>query len=200
MKRCFCSVFIISALFLLGQSAFGYSVFVGIDDTLDLPTLDGFQFNASGANVGDLTLTIYHQGDASTSVDGMMLPGGVPDELDAGSSHLVLWEVIKLPSTNGVYGSNELGMADLVPGLLVSLEGPEMLTLDNFMLFSDERPDGFYPYPFVVSETILDDGSLYTYRCPVPIPPAALLLASGLAGMIAVGRKRIRRKEIEEKS
>lgn len=156
---------------------FGYTVYVGIDDTFpDYSIIDGFQFDvATGVSIADLDLAVQYK--SISDVDGSGFPGAVPDNS---------WEVLK--TSDGVYGYNSWGTGDLSAGVILKLTGNSPFSLESFLLYSDDQQYGYYPGGFRITEISLgEDGKAYAYS--VPIPGAVWLLGSALAGLVALRRK-----------
>jgi len=183
-------------------TANAYTAFVGIDDTIDLPSVVGFYFDVPSVTSDQLDLTIYYQGD-TIGVCGENRNGAVPPNIFPSLPYP--WNIGPLSSPNGYLGIDLSAIIPigynlshhLSPGIILSLElpGDTGFSLDNFIL-AGMNPDGVFFYDLNIIETPMegcrDGGMEYTYSI-VPIPGSLVLLGSGLIGLISLGRRRIRK-------
>ena len=164
------------------SAANAYTTYLSVDDTMDFNLIHGFQFDVIGANIADLTLSVFFQG-TDVTIDGSPYTGAVPY-----IAPNYPWDVFA--TTDGVAGLDySFGISPLTPGVILSLDGADEFSLSNFLLACNADPTGSYPDPFFVSVSNFSGGSLYTYT-NVPIPTTLLLLGSGLVGIISWRRKR----------
>ncbi len=165
-----------------------YTMYFGFDDSMDLSHLSGFQFDITGVDESDLTLTVYHQSDSVPAIVGGG-NGAVPDQ----SVATFPWD-IQLTRTPGVYAYNNGGNSyPLQGGLVLSLEANDSFELSNLILADNNDSEGKYRKPFSITQEQLSNGDTMVECSAVPVPPSLLLMASGLVGLIGLGRKRILR-------
>lgn len=182
-------LFVITTFVLFGTiTANAYTVFFGVDNTLDFSQISGFGFDVVGASPDDLTLTVRYQG-TSVDVAGESRVGGVPKAF----SSTYPWEIFATMS--GFSGFDwSFGTFPLEPGIILSLDGVSEFTLENFVLSNSNDSDGMYRLPYFLNAVSLDgDGALYMASASttvIPIPSTVLLLGSGLFGLVALRRKR----------
>jgi hypothetical protein len=164
------------------------TVYVGIDDSLDLSVIVGFQFDITG----DQVYTPASFNTTVTDVDGSGLGGAIG--LFGGS--LDGWTIYPTADgggPQGFYGTDNYFTGvktNLVEGIIMSVDSPGAMTLDNWVLSSDEDMSGHYQGSWTVEEsTILGDKTMYTMTAGVPIPGAIWLLGSALIGLLGIKRK-----------
>ena len=196
MKKIFLAIYLI--LIFSTTTANAYTVFVGMDDTIDLSSVVGFYFKADVTS--PLSLTTYYQNETVTAC-GYSIGGAVPGD------SMGPWYVGLLSSnpTNAYWGFDvpfvfSLGNNSIHPlksGIILSLTADDSFNLNNFFL-AGVNPEGeLYLYDLNIIEISLEDcieggGKGYIYSA-VPIPGSLVLLGSGLIGLIGLGRRRMRK-------
>jgi hypothetical protein len=175
---------------LFAPNASAYTAYVGIDDSLDLAAVQGFQFDVSATGT---TILKYHT--SSSNIGGLGQNGALPLYWDAESEVWIKnieWYVG--PTTGGYYGMDnyyEDSATPLTAGIIMSISYASEFDLDNFVLASALHPSGNYQGDWTVSEASITNGALYTFTMPssVPIPGAIWLLGSALIGLLGIKRK-----------
>ena len=198
MKKIFLAICLL--LIFSTTTANAYTVFVGIDDSIDLTSVSHFEFDVSCVTPDPSSFTIYYQDD-TVEVGGVGIYGAVPSDI---SGLQIPW---RIDLNNGcINGSGALNF-NLNSGIILSFEASDACSLDNFILKSPGEA-------FNIIETSIEGGKLYTYSAvpisgsleggikgakecyansAVPIPGSLVLLGSGLIGLIGLGRKRMRK-------
>jgi hypothetical protein len=169
MKRFTLQAALLSILVLSPIGVSAYTAYVAVDASLDLNTLNGFQFDVVGANIADLMVTVF---DTTEDVAGA---GGLPGALP-GPPFDVIWQIYKVTNpAQGMAGDDNSGGAyPLSAGIILSLSAVSEFSLSNFLLSSNSTPSGIYPYDFSVLQTAVSDGIIYIYSgttAPPPEPP-----------------------------
>jgi hypothetical protein len=189
MKRLLFAILLTTLLIVPGQS-FGYVTYLELDDTLDLSILHGIGFNVAGADFSELDLVVYYQGGSPVYIEGREVPRAVPD-MGAG----LPWDIQISDDGTVLATDQESGKYPLRQGMFLSLErsGGDAFTLEDFILYSDDSPDGLYPHPYQIAVEVLamTSGEEVAIYRPVPIPSALFLLGGGLLGVMGV---RVRRR------
>ena len=167
-------------ILLASTDVSAYTVFVGIDDSIRLDEVDGFQFDIVNANLIDYTLETYHTSDNILD----LWNGSLPEDSS-------LWSVQKYQSGYiGINQNMENTESSLVAGIILSIEYEDTFSLNEFKLASSLYEDGKYPKPWELLEKSITGEKIYTYSA-VPIPTTLFLLGSGLIGLIGLRRKQM---------
>ena len=196
MKKISLAIYLI--LIFSTTTANAYTAFVGLDDSFDLTSVVGFQFNVSGVTSDQLSLMIYYQGD-TVGVCGENRNRAVPGAF-TGPWHIGPQSTD--PTTFWGFDQDFIFLLDdnltpLSSGIILSLEADTPFSLVNFILVG-VNPDGDpYLYDLNMIETSMEGcreggGMEYTFSV-VPIPGSLVLLGSGLIGLIGFSRRRMRK-------
>ena len=168
--------------------ASAYTAYVSVDSSLDLSTIQGFEFTILISDPSGLTLTTFTD-DSTVAVNGVNKNGAVP----LGS----YWNIQPVPGPPpGVLGQDfgdfiGTGTVPLKEGVILSLVDPTDFTLDigSFSLRSDPLvPDSYLP-EFTVTSNFFGGGAEYIYTA-VPIPGSILLLGSGVLCLVGLARRK----------
>lgn len=156
-----------------------YTVYVGIDESLDFEKLNGFEFGITSEspdfNFGSLNLNVIKQSQ-NIQIKGTPMNGSVQEDG---------WDIYKAYSTSSIagYSTDIFSPSALTPGIMVSLQGDTVFSLDlEYTLLGSYFEDGgFYSKPYLVNSYNFQDssGSLYTFTA-VPIPSSLILLCSSM--------------------
>ena len=166
-----------------------YTAYLAVGNGLDYDLLDGIDVFVDIADpINNLTLNVYYQSGVDLNAAPHGFTGAVPDnlELPLPIGTIMSWDIFL---TN--YGANAASELDipLSLGMVLSLTSASEFNLSDIKLLSDVSPSGFYNLPYSIIEEDFLSGKLYTTTA-VPIPPAILLFASGLVGIVGLRRKK----------
>jgi hypothetical protein len=178
---------LLTAFLFIPCSSFGYITYLEIDESINLGSVSGFQFDVLGYDIQDLELEIFYAGE-QVDVDGVLRSPAVPTALGPNYP----WEITTTPTGIFAY-DNSYGTFPLSAGVILSLESSSdvIFLLDNLVLADNNSSTGYYedsPY-FLPSEQLSSrEGSVFTISA-VPVPSSIFLLGGGLLGFLAYRRK-----------
>ncbi len=175
-------------LFTTGLAvANAYTVYFGIDETLDFSLVNGFGIEID-APMDTLTFEATFQNEKiNIPGTGEEIGGSVPNQMAPGFP----WDFFATTVPNGISAYDaSYGTFQLIPGIVLTITGGNSFSITDVIIANNNDPNGEYPHPVrLLPPRSVDNGVMMFVASEVPIPGALYLLGSGILGLIGIGRR-----------